>query len=99
LASNITEYLEVWDYVGGASFRGFIAEKNKTIDKDSDKERTLFLFFEKGVQGTELKHGLVALIDLATDCFECESLVVCLDRQSDGMSKSSLSFLIQFFTT
>lgn len=42
------QFIEVWDYVGGASFRGFIAEKGV--------EKTLFLFFEH-VEGTQLKHG------------------------------------------
>jgi len=71
--------LEVWDYIGGASFRGFVAEKREK------QERSLFLFFEQGVEGTELEHGFVALIDLAMECFDCQNLVVCLDRQTPEM--------------
>jgi len=68
------QFIEVWDYVGGASFRGFIAEKGV--------EKSLFLFFEH-VEGTQLKHGLIALIELASECFNCDRLVICLDRKTD----------------
>lgn len=68
------QFIEVWDYVGGASFRGFVAEKGI--------EKSLFLFFEH-VEGTQLKHGLIALIELASECFSCDRLVICLDRKTD----------------
>jgi hypothetical protein len=45
----VTDYLEVYDYVGGARFRGFIAEH--------EGERNLFVFFEQGVLGNDLKPG------------------------------------------
>jgi hypothetical protein len=45
----ITNWLEVYDYVGGARFRGFIAE--------TDGERNLFVFFDQGVLGNDLKPG------------------------------------------
>lgn len=45
----VTEWLEVWDYVGGARFRGFIAEH--------EGDRALFVFFDQGVLGNDLKHG------------------------------------------
>ena len=45
----VTEWLEVWDYVGGARFRGFIAE--------NEGERVLFVFFDQGVLGSDLKPG------------------------------------------
>jgi len=80
-AITVSEYIEVWDYVGGASFRGFIAEK----DVDGEQERSLFLFFEQGVEEAELKPGLMALFDLATECFDCQNLVICIDRQLDGL--------------
>ena len=44
----IKEYVEVWDYAGGARFRGFVAEKN---------ERAMFIFFDKEVIGMDLKPG------------------------------------------
>jgi len=74
------QFIEVWDYMGGASFRGFVAEK---VERGR-VERTLFLFFEN-VEGTQLKHGLIALIELATECFNCDRLVICLDRKTDGL--------------
>jgi hypothetical protein len=45
----VTDWLEVYDYVGGARFRGFIAETNG--------ERNLFVFFDQGVLGNDLKPG------------------------------------------
>jgi hypothetical protein len=45
--TNVGSWLEVWDYVGGASFRGFIAEENG--------EKSLFAFFDPGVLGRDLK--------------------------------------------
>lgn len=92
------QFIEVWDYMGGASFRGFVAEK---VGRGR-VEKTLFLFFEN-VEGTQLKHGyallfsffcalmltsndsLIALIELATECFNCDRLVICLDRKTDGL--------------
>jgi hypothetical protein len=48
-------FIEVWDYVGGTSFRGFIADKEAPCGR---VEKTLFLFFEH-VADTQLKHGYV----------------------------------------
>ena len=45
--ASIHSWLEVWDYVGGASFRGFVAENNG--------EKSLFAFFDPGVLGRDLK--------------------------------------------
>ena len=74
------EFIEVWDYVGEASFRGFIAEKQV----GRAVEKTLFLFFQE-LAGLPLKEGLVALIELATDCYACDRLVICLDRKTHGL--------------
>jgi len=82
LQTRVAAYLEVFDYVGGSAFRGFVSEKGPL----NKPERSLFLFFDKGVNGTELKSGLVALIDLATECFDCQDLVICLDRDTDGLN-------------
>ncbi|EMC95976.1 hypothetical protein BAUCODRAFT_123255 [Baudoinia panamericana UAMH 10762] len=69
----VREYVEVWDYVGGARFRGFVAEK--------DDERGMFVFFDRDVIGKDLKPGLMALLELASsDAFDCSQLVVCVDR-------------------
>ncbi|EWC46522.1 hypothetical protein DRE_04245 [Drechslerella stenobrocha 248] len=81
LQTRVAAYLEVFDYIGGSAFRGFVSEKGPL----NKPERSLFLFFDKGVNGTELKSGLVALIDLATECFDCQDLVICLDRETDGL--------------
>ena len=31
---------------------------------------------------------LLALIELASECYECDRLVICLDRQSNDLRKS-----------
>ena len=45
----VTDWLEIWDYVGGNRFRGFVAEK--------DGERTMCVFFDQEVIGGDLKAG------------------------------------------
>lgn len=45
------EFIEVWDYVGEASFRGFITEK-----RGPNASKTLFLFFQE-LGGLPLKDG------------------------------------------
>lgn len=80
----VDQWVEIWDYAGGLRFRGFIAEKNG--------ERALSVFFSDDVVGKDLKHGLMALLELsAGDDFECTQLVVCLDRRSDPEDISDLS--------
>lgn len=48
------EFIEVWDYVGEASFRGFTAEKQV----GDGVEKTLFLFFQE-LSRLPLKDGCV----------------------------------------
>ncbi|KAK3116473.1 hypothetical protein LTR53_003137 [Teratosphaeriaceae sp. CCFEE 6253] len=67
-------YVEVFDYIGGARFRGFVAEK--------EDERSMFVFFDTEVIGKDLKPGLLAMLEL-TDSFDCSELVVCLDRHAN----------------
>jgi hypothetical protein len=45
---TIAEYIEMWDYVGGIRFRGFVAEEN---------ERAMFIFFDESVIKGDLKAG------------------------------------------
>lgn len=49
----VQTWIEVWDYAGGARFRGFVAG-----DED---ERTLFVFFDNGMQKHDLKPGYVEI--------------------------------------
>ena len=46
---SITNWLEIWDYPGGNQFRGFLF--------DGRIGRSLFVFFDDGVYGKELKQG------------------------------------------
>ncbi|RMZ18662.1 hypothetical protein D0862_00110 [Hortaea werneckii] len=72
----VKEYVEIFDYVGGLQFRGFVAEKGD--------ERALFVFFENSALGADLKPGLMALLELASsDQFNCSQLVACVGRQAD----------------
>lgn len=45
----LTDWLEVYDYAGGARFRGFI--------EDGGHSRSMFAFFDKSVLGNDLKPG------------------------------------------
>ena len=45
----VQSYLEVWEYVGGSRFRGFVAERNG--------QRAMFIFFDREAFGNELKSG------------------------------------------
>jgi hypothetical protein len=47
--ATVTDWLEIWDYVGGATFRGYIAENHG--------ERSMFVFFDSGVLSSDLKPG------------------------------------------
>jgi hypothetical protein len=49
LGDKITDYIEMWDYVGGMRFRGFVAEK--------EDEKAMFVFFDETVIAGDLKAG------------------------------------------
>jgi hypothetical protein len=51
--ATVVDCIEMWDYVGGTRFRGFVAEK--------DGEKALFVFFDQTVIGRDLKAGYVSL--------------------------------------
>ncbi|KGQ08636.1 hypothetical protein BBAD15_g6034 [Beauveria bassiana D1-5] len=77
---EVDAWMEVWDYVGGASFRAFLASSGGGNDDDGDK--TLFVFFDlQGVMGRDLKKALMALIELADGPLGCRSIVTCMDRR------------------
>ncbi|KAI9856693.1 MAG: hypothetical protein M1824_005275 [Vezdaea acicularis] len=70
---RIRDWVELWDYAGGNRFRGFVTGIRG--------EHTLFIFFDEAISGKDLKTGLMALIELATDeSIDCSHLVVCLER-------------------
>lgn len=72
----IRDYVEVWDYVAGVGFKGFVA-----AGKGSDESQSLVIFFDKQVVGVDLKPGLMALLELAAhERFDCGQLVIALDR-------------------
>ena len=48
-AEGVSVWIEMWDYVGGIRFRGFVAEK--------DDERAMFVFFDQSVVAGDLKAG------------------------------------------
>ncbi|KAF2478303.1 uncharacterized protein BDR25DRAFT_299932 [Lindgomyces ingoldianus] len=82
----VGEWIEIWDYVGGNKFRGFVAEK------DGSSERTMFVFFDGSVIGGDLKAGLMALLELCDiPYFSCSHLVACLDRHTDPRPLDALT--------
>jgi hypothetical protein len=48
----VSDWIEMWDYVGGIQFRGFVAEK--------EDEKAMFVFFDQSVVVGDLKAGYVA---------------------------------------
>lgn len=48
---SIDAWLEIWDYRGGCSFRGFVGGNGET--------KSLFAFFDSAVVGRDLKQGYV----------------------------------------
>lgn len=90
----VEKWVEVWDYVGGVRFRGYLAAK--------EEKRTLFIFFNDDILTHDLKPGyvihnpmesnpqawiltrcsLMALLELCSvPEFACAHLVACLDRR------------------
>ncbi|KAF2236273.1 hypothetical protein EV356DRAFT_78390 [Viridothelium virens] len=70
----VRTWVEIFDYRGDASFRGFIAE-------DDHGDKALFVFFDRNIVGKELKHGLITLLELCEDSnFACSHLLVAVDR-------------------
>ncbi|PZC93822.1 ornithine decarboxylase antizyme [Pyrenophora tritici-repentis] len=81
---SITDYIEMWDYVGGIRFRGFVAEK--------EDQRAMFVFFDEPVIKGDIKAGLMALLELCeVDYFSCDRLVLCIDRQVDQAARNNLT--------
>ncbi|KAL2169528.1 hypothetical protein VTG60DRAFT_5921 [Thermothelomyces hinnuleus] len=71
---NVLSWLEIWDYAGGSSFRGFVA-------CDARREtRSLFVFFDAHSITHDLKQALVALIELAEGPLACSHMVICIER-------------------
>jgi len=81
-SNQVNSWLEVWDYAGGCSFRGYVA--------GTGTEKCLFAFFDSSIVGRDLKQGLMALIELADTVFECSQVVICLDRDTDPEDSAAL---------
>lgn len=57
--SLVSEWIEIWDYVGDLRFRGFAAGHGD--------QRSLFAFFDDAVIGKDLKQGYVSTRRLSLD--------------------------------
>jgi len=80
----VEQWIELWDYVGGARFRGFVAEH--------EGERALFVFFDEGAVANDLKPGVTALLELCgVPEIDCTRLVACLDRNTDAENLKGLT--------
>lgn len=84
------QWMEIWDYQGANSFRAFVAEDFAHNDK------SLFVFFDAGVVGRDLKKSLVALIELAESPLACSQLVVCVDRSIEPDDAQTLTKGLQW---
>jgi hypothetical protein len=79
--STVTDCIEMWDYVGGIRFRGFVAE--------TQGQKAMFVFFDQAVMQAsgDLKAGLMALLELCeVPYFACDRLIVAIDRTADSTS-------------
>lgn len=58
---QVVDYIELWDYMGGATFRGFTATSRTSpgITDEDDSEKTMFVFFDEMVLARDLKQGCV----------------------------------------
>lgn len=77
--STVTNCIEMWDYVGGIRFRGFVAEQ--------EGEKAMFVFFDQAVMQSsgDLKAGLMGLLELCElQYFGCDRLIVAIDRAADS---------------
>ncbi|PKY02904.1 ornithine decarboxylase antizyme [Aspergillus campestris IBT 28561] len=73
----IQRWVEVLDYTSDAVYRGFVGSVGE--------EQTLFVFFEEGIPGYNLKTGLMALFELANlSDFGCTRIVACISRSQDS---------------
>lgn len=79
---SIDAFIEVWDYVGGCNFRGFVVQEGNKKD--------LFIFFDSSILQKDLKQGLLVLFGLAEEVFAVSRVVICLGRSIDNLSRNSL---------
>ena len=84
-----TAWLELWDFAGGASFRGFLSEDV------AGGALSLFAFFDAAmlVNNGDLKMSLMALIELADSALGCAHLVVCVDRRALPLLEDAASLM------
>ncbi|TVY32343.1 hypothetical protein LOCC1_G008509 [Lachnellula occidentalis] len=82
---SMDAWIEVWDYAGGCSFRGFVG--------GDGENKSLFAFFDSAVIGRDLKQGLMALIELAESVFAVTQVVICVDRSASVQENERKAFL------
>lgn len=56
-AVTISAWAEVWDYLGGTSYRAFVADQNG--------EKTLFAFLDHTIIDLDLKQGYVLILAMS----------------------------------
>ncbi|KAI9889965.1 MAG: hypothetical protein M1814_004583 [Vezdaea aestivalis] len=67
---GVQAWFEVWDYASGNRFRGFVLG-----------DATMVVFFEDDIYDRDLKQGLMAILEMASEpAFDCPRLVICLER-------------------
>ncbi|KAK4221513.1 ornithine decarboxylase antizyme [Podospora fimiseda] len=93
IGGPIQAYLEIWDYVGGSSFRAFVAEDAAA---GPDENKSLFVFFDRHGMSRDLKQALVALIELAEGPLECSHMVICIERTIPAEEAKALTRGLQW---
>jgi len=87
---SVRGWLEIWDYAGGSSFRGFVAEDA------SQETKSLFVFFDVHSISRDLKQALVALIELAESPLACSHMVICIERSIPAEETKALTKGLQW---
>lgn len=82
--SHVSCWLEIWDYSGGSSFRGFVGEDPQS------SARTLFIFLDSQRPRRDFKQALVALIELGEGPLACSYGVICVERSTPDEERDSL---------
>lgn len=76
----VDNYFELWDYIGGTRFRGFIAERKG--------HRGLFAFFDQEVLGHNLKPRSVHFVNLPMSATDMS--VVCWHLSNYAVNQKSI---------
>ncbi|ODV92647.1 hypothetical protein CANCADRAFT_1238 [Tortispora caseinolytica NRRL Y-17796] len=67
--SACVSYMFLWDLIQGSQWKGIVTDSH------------LYVFYDLAHR-TNLKQGLMCLLDLASECLNCEQVSICLPRDA-----------------